>query len=210
MAAAQPARADSGLSGTATADDDFFAWVSTNPGTLGTAVGSGSNWGTSYPVSLSTLAPGTYYLQIEAIDQYGAPGGFSGVFNLSGDGLFANGTPTLTTDASNLAYWLGSYNNSNSSDAIQTWVVPTGSVVQATYPWGNIAGTPSWIWPSDPSSSPPAGGQCPFCTVDFMATFTVGQPESGVPEPSTWAMMLLGLLGVGGALRRRRRQLATS
>lgn len=31
-----------------------------------------------------------------------------------------------------------------------------------------------------------------------------GSIPSGVPEPTTWAMMIVGLLGVGGALRRRR------
>jgi hypothetical protein len=30
----------------------------------------------------------------------------------------------------------------------------------------------------------------------------------GVPEPSTWSLMIAGFLGLGGALRRRRRQLA--
>ena len=33
----------------------------------------------------------------------------------------------------------------------------------------------------------------------------IGQPTGAVPEPSTWAMMLLGFGAVGMALRRGRR-----
>jgi hypothetical protein len=35
-------------------------------------------------------------------------------------------------------------------------------------------------------------------------TFT--QPTTGVPEPSTWATLLVGFFGLGGAMRSRRRQ----
>lgn len=48
----------------------------------------------------------------------------------------------------------------------------------------------------------------------FLATFLVSgaagvntpPPETGVPEPSTWAMMLFGFGAIGGALRRNRRK----
>jgi hypothetical protein len=205
LAIAQSAHADTVLSGTTTADNAFFAFVSTNPAVLGTSIGSGNNWPSSFAVSSSTLGPGTYYLQIEAIN-YGGPAGFSGVFNLNGNGVFGNGTQTLTTDPSDLAYWLGGYNSANSSVAVQPWVVPVGSVLQATsYPWGNVAGTPNWIWPSDSSSSPGgASGPCDSCTVDFMAQFSVPGLQGGVPEPATWAMMLLGFCGIAFQMRRRR------
>jgi PEP-CTERM motif len=35
--------------------------------------------------------------------------------------------------------------------------------------------------------------------------FTVGGPVSAVPEPSTWALMLIGFAGLGFAFRRSRR-----
>ena len=205
MAAAQPVYADGVLSGNTTADNSFFAYVSTDPTTLGTLIGSGDSWPTSFAVSSSTLGPGTYYFQVEAIN-YGGPGGYSAVLNLSGDGQFGNGTQTLTTDPANLAYWLGGYNSDNSTVAAQPWVVPTGGVLQATsYSWGNIVGTPNWIWPSDLLSSPGGpSGPCQICTVDFMTQFTVGE-ANGVPEPATWAMMLVGFGVMGWTMRRTRR-----
>ena len=205
IAAAQPAFADGVLSGNTTADNAFFAYVSTDPATLGTLIGSGNNWPSSFAVASSSLGPGTYYLQVEAIN-YGGPGGYSAVLNLSGDGLFANGTQTLTTDPANLAFWLGGFNSTNSDVVAQPWVEPAGSVLQATsFSWGNIVGTPNWIWPSDSQSSPGgASGPCEFCTVDFMTQFTIGQ-ASDVPEPATWAMMLLGFGVVGWSIRRARR-----
>lgn len=210
--AVQPADADTSLSGTMTVDNGFFAYVSTDPSTLGTLIGSGNSWPSAFSVSSSTLGPGTYYLQIEGINE-GGPASFSGIFSLSGNGQFGNGTQTLTTDPSNLSYWLGDYNSSNSSFAAQPWVVPTGGVLQATsFPWGNIVGTANWIWPSDALSSPGgASGPCGLCTVDFMTQFSVSRSDAAVPEPRTWAMMLLGFGAIGVAARRRRavRQTAT-
>jgi hypothetical protein len=193
------------LSGTLTADNAFYAYISTSPSTAGTLIGSGNYWPTSFSLTPTVLTPGvTYYLNIEAIN-YGAAAGFSGVFSLSDTGFhFANGAQSLTTDPSNLSSWTGSYNNSNSAVTPQPWVAATGSVLKATsYTWGNIAGAANWIWPSDSSSSPGgASGPCGYCTVDFTAVI------SSVPEPAAWTMMLTGFVGLGGILRSRRRRLA--
>lgn len=199
FAAAQSAHANTMLSGTATADNVFYAYVSTNPAILGTLVGSGGNWSAPFPVASSTLGPGTYFLQIEAINQ-GGPGGFSGIFNLNGDGKFSNGTQSMTSDPANLAYWWGGYNNDSSSGSPQPWVQPTGGVAQATYGWGNVVGTSNWIWPSDAMSG--GANACGLCTVDMMTEFSVPR-IGGVPEPATWAMMLLGFGAIGFAIRRR-------
>jgi hypothetical protein len=43
----------------------------------------------------------------------------------------------------------------------------------------------------------------PFALLDGVS---ISQCPPGVPEPATWAMMLLGLGGLGGALRARRQQ----
>src|SRR6476660_2786131 len=82
LLAASGANAASILSGTATADDAFFAYVSNDDTTRGTLIGSGIFWPTSYNFLSGTLTTGTWYLHIEAIDQV-APAGFSGVFNLN-------------------------------------------------------------------------------------------------------------------------------
>jgi hypothetical protein len=40
--------------------------------------------------------------------------------------------------------------------------------------------------------------------------FTVGGPVNGVPEPSIWALLLLGFCGLGFMTYRRRKEIATS
>jgi len=202
LLAASGANAAAILSGTMTVDDAFFAYVSNDDTTRGTLIGQGTSWPSSYNVLSGSLGSGTWYLHIEAIDQV-APAGFSGVFNLSGTGQFANGTTTLTTDPANLQYWKGLYNNSNSSNVEQPWVQPTGAVFQDTdYPWGPVAGTSNWIWATDALSHP--SGTCGFCTVDFSAQFTVTGGETRIPEPLTITLFGAGLAGLA-AMRRRRK-----
>ena len=203
LLATSGANADAILSGATTADNAFFAYVSSNNATLGTLIGSGNSWPSAFSVLSGTLTPGTYYLQIEAIN-YGGPGGFSGIFNLTGSGQFLNGSQTLTSDPTNLAYWKGIYNDSSGAVSPQAWVQPTGSVYQDTnYPWGNITGTANWIWATD-SLSNPGGIPCDTCTVDFSAQFSVtGGTQLPIPEPVTIAVFGAGLAGVM-ALRRRK------
>ena len=42
----------------------------------------------------------------------------------------------------------------------------------------------------------------------FLGTLNDGYQVDSVPEPAAWAMMILGFLGVGGLIRRRRAKAA--
>lgn len=149
------------------------------------------------------LTGGTQYLNIEAIN-YGGPGGFSAVLNLTGTGYrFANGSTTITTDPSNLAYWSGLFNSYNAAVTPQPWVPATGGVLQdVSYGWGNVVGTPNWIWPSDSLSSSSDSSVCQFCTVDFTVAI--------LPEPANWSIVGLACGGIGLILRSNRRRKSRS
>jgi hypothetical protein len=192
------------ITGSLTTDNAFYAYISTSDSTLGTLVASGDNWPTTFTLGPSALTPGqTNYLHIEAIN-YGGPGGFIGNFSLSDSQFkFANGTQQLVTDTTN---WSGIYNNSNSNpNAQQPWVQPTGGVESYGFngvsPWGKFLGidsTAQWIWASDQSSANGCAASGGFCTIDLSTQIT------SVPEPSTWAMMILGFAGMGFMAYRRK------
>jgi hypothetical protein len=190
------------LSGDLTADNAFFAYISTSPSSLGTPLTSGNALGTDFNFT-SPLANQTYYLNIEAIN-YGGPGGFIGSFTLTGPNFqFANGGQTLSTDTTN---WSGTYNNGNSDPtASQSWVTPTGGVAQMTYPWttpGVIASGALWIWPSDSSS---AGLSCGNCTVDLQTVITY-TGVSATPLPAALPLFASGLGAMGLLGWRRKRK----
>jgi hypothetical protein len=195
------------ISGSLTADNAFFAYVSTNNSTLGTLVASGNNWQNTFTISAAALTPGvTNYLQIEVIN-YGAEGGLIGDFTLSDTGFhFANGTQSMSTDTTN---WAGIYNDSNSSVVAQPWVQPTGGVVSfganGVSPWGTrpgISAGADWIWPND-SNSLPGGNACANCTVDFSTVITP-QVMTTTPEPASLLIFGSGVLAVATMLRRKR------
>jgi hypothetical protein len=199
MGTACPAEADT-LSGNLTADNAFFAFVSADNSVLGSQIGSGNDWPTTFSLTPTSLSPGTYYLQIEAIN-YGGPGAFIGDFFIGNHEFLTN-----TTD------WQASFNNNNADpNSIQPWVQPIGTVVglgaNGVGPWGSrpgISSSAEWI---DASEN---GGlsTCQFCTVDFSTQFTVS--ASAVPGPIAGAG-LPGLIFAGGGLLgwwRRKRKLA--
>ena len=203
--AAGPVTAD--LTGNLTADNAFYAYVSTNNAVLGTLVVSGNSWPDSFSLA-SSLTPGvTNYLQIEAIN-YGGPGGFIGSFSLNNNQFqFANGGQTLSTDTTN---WLAIYNNSNSDpNAQQAWVTPTVLPELETYPWGTpspISPSAQWIWASGASGSDGCqlNGGGGNCTVDLSTAIS----STATPLPAGLPLFASGL-GVLGLLMRGRKRKST-
>jgi hypothetical protein len=192
------------ISGSLTADNAFFAYISTSSSTLGTLVASGNNWPTAFSISAAALTPGVpNYLQIEVIN-YGLQGGFIGDFTLSDTSfIFANGMQSISTQTTD---WSGIYNNSNNTVVAQPWVMPTGGTTSfganGVAPWGTISGISSgadWIWPND-SNSLPGGNACANCTVDLMLAIL---PSTSVPEPASLLIFGSGVLAMAGILRRK-------
>jgi hypothetical protein len=193
------------LSGSLTADNAFYAFISTNNAVLGTEVASGNSWPTVFDFGPSALTPGvTNYLQIEAIN-YGGPGMFVGSFSLSGSGYqFANGQQTISTDTTN---WNGIFNNTNSDPfVIQPWVQPTGAVENEIgyYNWGlSLVPPAEYIWSADvPNGCAFDGGSC---TVDLSTPIFA----TATPLPAAFPLFAGGL-GVMGMFARRRKQKASN
>jgi hypothetical protein len=190
------------ITGALTADNAFFAYLSTSNTSLGTLIAQGNDWPSTFNFTDIALTPGqTYYLQIEAIN-YGGPGAIIGQFTLSDSGFqFANGTSTLLTDTTD---WLAIYNDANSDpNTAQPWVTPTGGVISegtnGVGPWGTksgISASADWIDAANNGLS-----ICQNCTVDFSTTIT--SASSGVPEPGTLTL-LLGALSIASFLAIRR------
>ena len=111
------------------------------------------------------------------IDQYDPLGNFLGSYDVTGvDNFFA-----LNLDPDGTHFWSGSFG--------------TNSLYEFT-----IGG----FGPNSDVSSFATGGQ--LFGVALAGEITAGGPGGAVPEPATWATMLLGFLGIGLAVRGRRKQ----
>ncbi|MES2015357.1 MAG: PEP-CTERM sorting domain-containing protein [Pseudomonadota bacterium] len=163
-------------------DNGYVVYISTANNVQGTAFGNAANWYTTYTNTTTLAADTTYFLHVFAYDQ-GGIAGLLGDFSLSGSGhKFANGQTSLTTDITN---WMG--NNSGFGNAYGA----VGSLGNdGVGPWGNrpnIVDSATWIWAGNAYDNNAA-----YFTTEITA----------VPEPTTVAMLGLGLLALGVARRR--------
>eukprot|EP01037_Dinobryon_pediforme_P008913 gene8913-9001_t len=176
------------LSGTQTADNALFAYISTDDSVRGTLVATTTSWTSAASFSTAVLTPGvTNYLHIEMINQ-GGPGGLIGSYTLSGGtATFANGTQTLITNTTD---WRSIVQSATDGTVSQKpWVMPTDTPVvegiNGVAPWGlrgNISSTAPWI--NDPATGSGQGAQLNGgnYTVDFSATINVDY-HGATPDP---------------------------
>ena len=182
------------ISGVATSDDTFTAYLSTDDSVLGTLYCAQAGlWPTATSCGAATLTPDvTNFLHIVASDQFGPPSMLIGTFDLSDDGFFfGNGGQSLSTDGS---HWVVRETGFGDVNQFPVEIGPNG-----TAPWGTFAAIDAnaqYIW--DVASG------CDGCTRYFSTPIFAGnstQPPD-VPEPGTFT--LLGL-GIGVTLRRLKR-----
>lgn len=180
------------LSSVVNVDNQFSLYLSSSDSVLGTHIGAGSDWQTTYSFSGSALTAGvTNYLHLVATNVAG-PSGFLGKFTLSdGDFRFANGTGILLTNASD---W--KVNHTGFDSPMTAATVSGGS--NGVAPWNNRSGygsdSPEWIWSYDAAQDWGAGAS----TAYFSAAI------NPVPEPEVASLLLAGLGIVAGVARRRK------
>ncbi len=151
------------LNGSLTADNSFTAYISSSDNTLGTQIGTGSNFSTVYSLSATTLTPGQdYYLHIVAND-WGGPQSLVGDFTVSGNFEFSNGSQSLSTNTTN---W-----NVNATGFGNTYNTPISYGVNGAGPWGTRSGISNGalnIWdPSGNNNDPVTSASSPTEIVYF-------------------------------------------
>jgi hypothetical protein len=168
-----------------TVDDAFELYLSTDDSQLGTFIGSGNTWTTTYTFTLTPST--TNYIHVVGHDVYRVIAGFIGDFSLDDSNYqFVNGSQSLVT---NSADWVVSATGFGSG-----YTSPDAYASNGDGPWGfrnGISADAKWIWTND--------------GMDLYTARYFSTPVINIPEPITiiiWS--LLGGLGIVFAWRRRR------
>ena len=118
------------------------------------------------------------------VTEYDSAGNFLGSYDVTGvDNFFA-----LNLDPDGTHFWSGSYGN-NTLYRFSIGGFGADAADRSLYTGGQLFGVAL-------AGELTAGGPPP--------------PPNGVPEPTTWALMILGFGAVGGALRRRKPRMTLS
>ena len=141
------------------------------------------------------------------------------LFNIDINGQTGSGTLSTVGDASaglSLVNSLtGTFNNANIillAPASYPFINPNDNLFNANSPYFDFNGL-SFTAGGNNINISSVGGEVTACS-DFEfqncslpepASFSARAVAAGVPEPATWAMMLMGFGAIGVSLRRRRR-----
>lgn len=179
--------------------------------------GNLNNWTSNGDVSVQSAPDGTtaagftgvaYGSDLLTKNQFhSSTGSFTVKFDFYGNCGFASGCGAFLATDGGGASWILSDTGYGSSalfpDSLRSW--QEVSYTYSTY--NGFSGLDFENWGSSPHSSTMNGS--PFFLKNVLLTdnsdgTTVGTLTVAVPEPGTWALMMMGLGGLGMALRHRR------